>query len=148
MGYVHQHVPLGRQPEKVLGARNSKLRRKHEGTFQTFQKLPTACRLWQFCCRTRATRDNNEKQKDANSYYETVVKNTLQNSAVRRSGKQTFYLGTTAAIDLLQTFEIGTTEHSPMSRRVEDSLFKLKAIVDLRLCINLDTAEVSIFYHH
>ena len=88
------------------------------------------------------------RKKDVNSYYETVVKNTLQNSAVRRSGKQIFYLGTTAAIDLQQTFEIGTTEYSPKSRRLKDSLFKLKAIVDLRLCINLDTAEVSIFYHH
>ena len=63
-------------------------------------RLPTAYRLWQFCCRSRA---------NSNSNGNTLCKTMRLDATV---ANQTIYFGTTA-IDLERKFEIGTTEYLP-----------------------------------
>ena len=43
----------------------------------------------------------------------------------------------------VQEFKIGTAEYSPTDKRQKTSSIKVKAVVQLQLCVNLDTAEVS-----
>ena len=81
-------------------------------------------------------------------YYETVVSNTLQNIAMRRSGNQIFYLRTTAEIHMEQKFQIGTTEFTPTTQRPKYFLFKREVFVGLRLCIVRDIGQVGVLYLH
>ena len=88
------------------------------------------------------------QKKGDTGYYETVVSNTLQKSAMRRSGNQIFYLRTTAELHMEQKFQIGTTECTPTTQRPTSLLFKQKVLVGLRLCIVLDTGQVGVLYLH
>ena len=88
------------------------------------------------------------QKKGDTGYYETVVSNTLQKSAMRRFGNQIFYLRTTAELHMEQKFQIGTTECTPTTQRPTSLLFKQKVLVGLRLCIVLDTGQVGVLYLH
>jgi hypothetical protein len=82
-------------------------------------------------------------KKDEENYYETVVTNAEQSGAVTHTSKQAFHLDSPANIHGVQEFKIGTTEYSPTDKRQKTSSIKVKAVVQLQLCVNLDTAEVS-----
>ena len=82
-------------------------------------------------------------KKDEESYYENAVSNAEQIRVVTRTSKQAFHLTTPTNIHGVQEFEIGTTQYSPTDKRKKTSSINVKAFVQLQLCVNLDTAEVS-----
>ena len=70
---------------------------------------------------------------------ESTVSNAKQIGSVTRSGKEKFELAITSNFQQPQQFQVGYKEYSRQTKRS----VKLKAVVELQLCINLDTAEVS-----
>ena len=87
-------------------------------------------------------------QNDNDEFYETTVSDSTQSSAVTRSGKQIFYLEPAAEMDKIQKFKIGTTSINPNLKRPIALVLKPSALVELRFCINLETAQVSAVYDH
>jgi hypothetical protein len=70
---------------------------------------------------------------------QSIISNAKQVGSVTRSGKEKFKLAITSNFQQPQQFQVGYKEYSRHTKRS----VKVKAVVELQLCINLDTAEVS-----
>ena len=118
---------------------NSSFCLNHALPFQTIQELSSACGPRGIFERSFKLTLQFDQTDSAEGRCQSIVSNAKQVGSVTRSGKEKFKLAITSNFQQPQQFQVGYKEYSRHTKRS----VKVKAVVELQLCINLDTAEVS-----